>query len=148
MTYLAIAVLLSLLKSIIENASKSSMKSSFLLFKIFTFEKQAPICTLGVGGKPLEMGCCCCCCFKGSPLRLPEFSMPVGDDLRADLSRRRGGALGEVLDPSSEKETQEIIFGPDILLFITLSWSVSRYLKIIENVSFNIASEASYVYNS
>lgn len=27
--------------------------------------------------------------------------MPVGDDLRADLSRRRGGALGEVLDPSS-----------------------------------------------
>ena len=97
--------LLSLLKSIIENASKSSMKSSFLLFKIFTFEKQAPICTLGVGGKPLEMGCCCC--FKGSPLRLPEFSMPVGDDLLADLSRRRGGALGEVLDPSSaEKETQ------------------------------------------
>ena len=72
--------------------------------------------------------------------------MPVGDDLRADLSRRRGGALGEVLDPSSEKETQEIIFGPDILLFITLSWSVSRNWKIIENVSFYIASEASYVY--
>ena len=134
--------LLSLLKSIIENASKSSMKSSFLLFKIFTFEKQAPICTLGVGGKPLEMGCCCCCCFKGSPLRLPEFSMPVGDDLRADLSRRRGGALGEVLDPSSEKETQEIIFP----VYYPILVSVSRCLKIIENVSSNIASEASYTF--
>ena len=140
MTYLAIAVLLSLLKSIIENASKSSMKSSFLLFKIFTFEKQAPICTLGVGGKPLEMGCCCC--FKGSPLRLPEFSMPVGDDLRADLSRRRGGALGEVLDPSSEKETQEIIFP----VYYPILVSVSRCLEIIENVSSNIASKASYTF--
>jgi hypothetical protein len=54
------------------------------------FEKQAPMCTLGVGGKPFERG------WAG----LAELIIPLGEDLLADLSLRLGGALGEV-DPSS-----------------------------------------------
>ena len=66
--------------------------------KVGTFEKHAPMCTLGVGGKPCEMGCCCLMPSE------PRVLLRLLVELRvADLSRRRsrGGALGED-EPSSK----------------------------------------------
>ena len=64
----------------------------------YTFEKQAPMCTLGVGGKPLDIGWG----FAGSLLKVLEedmveaLSIPVGEDLLFDRSLLLGGALGEL----------------------------------------------------
>ena len=64
----------------------------------YTFEKHAPMCTLGVGGKPLDIGWG----FAGSLLKVLEedmveaLSIPVGEDLLFDRSLLLGGALGEL----------------------------------------------------
>ena len=74
----------------------------------YTFEKHAPMCTLGVGGKPLDIGWG----FAGSLLKVLEedmveaLSIPVGEDLLFDRSLLLGGALGEL---SSMKKNRNAI---------------------------------------
>ena len=55
------------------------------------------MCTLGVGGRPCDMGCCCLTPSEPRVLLRLLVELRVAD---LSLRRSRGGALGDV-EPSS-----------------------------------------------